>query len=119
VTADWVSLSARAGLAMEPWRMRNAVAIGTSIVRLRGRELNWLQAHIDGTGRAAYNLALMASIDEWLENPSTQTQVQLPRTRSTRRHSALSLLLRKQPEVFRATRGPAGQPHAPCRTAAT
>jgi hypothetical protein len=69
--------------------------------------LNWLQAHIDATDWAAYNMALMASMasmDEWLENPSTQTQVQLPRTRSTRRHSALSLLPRKQPEVFRATR---------------
>jgi DNA-binding CsgD family transcriptional regulator len=34
-----------------------------------GLELNWLQAHIDATGRAAYNMALMASMDEWLENP--------------------------------------------------
>jgi DNA-binding NarL/FixJ family response regulator len=34
-----------------------------------GRELNWLQAHLDATGRAAYNMALMASMDEWLENP--------------------------------------------------
>jgi DNA-binding NarL/FixJ family response regulator len=34
-----------------------------------GRELNWLQAHLDATARAAYNMALMASMDEWLENP--------------------------------------------------
>jgi DNA-binding CsgD family transcriptional regulator len=34
-----------------------------------GRELNWLKAHLDATGSAAYNMALMASMDEWLENP--------------------------------------------------
>jgi DNA-binding CsgD family transcriptional regulator len=34
-----------------------------------GRELNWLQAHLDATGRAAYNMALMESMDEWLEDP--------------------------------------------------
>ena len=34
-----------------------------------GRELDWLQAHLDATGRAAYNMALMVSMDEWLENP--------------------------------------------------
>ena len=34
-----------------------------------GRELNWLQAHLDTTGRAAYNMALVASVEEWLENP--------------------------------------------------
>jgi len=33
-----------------------------------GRELNWLQAHLDATGRAVYNMALMASMEEWLEN---------------------------------------------------
>jgi DNA-binding CsgD family transcriptional regulator len=34
-----------------------------------GRELNWLKEHLDATGRAVYNMALMASMDEWLENP--------------------------------------------------
>ena len=34
-----------------------------------GRELNWLQAHLDATGRAVYNMALMESMEEWLENP--------------------------------------------------
>jgi DNA-binding CsgD family transcriptional regulator len=34
-----------------------------------GRELNWLKAHLDATGGAVYNMALMASMDEWLENP--------------------------------------------------
>jgi DNA-binding CsgD family transcriptional regulator len=34
-----------------------------------GRELNWLKAHLDATGGAAYNMALMTSMDEWLENP--------------------------------------------------
>jgi RNA polymerase sigma factor (sigma-70 family) len=34
-----------------------------------GQELNWLQARLDATGRPVYNMALMASMDEWLENP--------------------------------------------------
>jgi DNA-binding CsgD family transcriptional regulator len=33
-----------------------------------GRELDWLGPHVDTTGHAVYNLALM-SMDEWLENP--------------------------------------------------
>ena len=33
-----------------------------------GRELNWLQEHLDATGRAVYNLALM-SMEEWLADP--------------------------------------------------
>lgn len=33
-----------------------------------GRELNWLQEHLDASGHAAYNMALMG-MDEWLENP--------------------------------------------------
>jgi len=34
-----------------------------------GRELNWLGAHLDATGRAAYNMAVMESMDEWLDDP--------------------------------------------------
>jgi RNA polymerase sigma factor (sigma-70 family) len=34
-----------------------------------GRELNWLGAHLDTTGRAAYNLDLLESMDDWLEDP--------------------------------------------------
>ncbi|HMG32019.1 MAG TPA: LuxR C-terminal-related transcriptional regulator [Jiangellaceae bacterium] len=34
-----------------------------------GRELNWLQTQLDATGRAVYNMALMESMDEWLEDP--------------------------------------------------
>lgn len=33
-----------------------------------GRELNWLKTHLCATGRAAYNMDLMA-MDEWLEDP--------------------------------------------------
>ena len=33
-----------------------------------GGNWNWLQDHLDATGRAAYNMALM-SMEEWLENP--------------------------------------------------
>ena len=33
-----------------------------------GRELNWLRAHLCASGRAAYNMDLMA-MDEWLEDP--------------------------------------------------
>jgi RNA polymerase sigma factor (sigma-70 family) len=34
-----------------------------------GRELNWLGDHLDATGRVVYNMALMESMDEWLDNP--------------------------------------------------
>ena len=34
-----------------------------------GRELNWLQAYRHDTGRPAYNMALMTSMDEWLTDP--------------------------------------------------
>ena len=33
-----------------------------------GRELNWLQEHLDASGRAVYNLALM-SMEQWLADP--------------------------------------------------
>ena len=34
-----------------------------------GRELNWMHADMAASGRAAYNMALLESMDEWLENP--------------------------------------------------
>jgi DNA-binding CsgD family transcriptional regulator len=60
---------------LDPWtgRPQCVASMGVSdrfLARYErgGRELNWLQYHLDATGRAAYNMALM-SMEEWLENP--------------------------------------------------
>jgi RNA polymerase sigma factor (sigma-70 family) len=60
---------------LDPWTGRSqcVASMGVSdsfLARYErgGRDLNWLQDHLDATGRAAYNMALM-SMEEWLENP--------------------------------------------------
>jgi len=61
---------------LDPWtgRQRCVASMGVSDSFLaryerEGRELNWSHAHLVATGRAAYNMALMGSMDEWLEDP--------------------------------------------------
>lgn len=60
---------------LDPWtgRPQCVASMGVSdsfLARYErgGRELNWLQEHLDATGHPAYNMALM-SMEEWLENP--------------------------------------------------
>jgi DNA-binding NarL/FixJ family response regulator len=61
---------------VDPWTGEEVCAGSTGVsdsfmarYEREGRELNWLQAHRHATGRAAYNMALMESMDEWLEDP--------------------------------------------------
>jgi RNA polymerase sigma factor (sigma-70 family) len=60
---------------LDPWtgRPQCVASMGVSdsfLARYErgGRELNWMQEHLDATGHPAYNMALM-SMEEWLENP--------------------------------------------------
>jgi RNA polymerase sigma factor (sigma-70 family) len=61
---------------VDPWTgLYNCVAsTGVSDAFLaryerEGREVDTMQAHRDATGRAAYNMSLVESMDEWLESP--------------------------------------------------
>ncbi len=61
---------------LDPWTGRpyRVAAAGVSDAFLAryervGREVDSLQAHLHATGGAAYNMALMESVDEWLESP--------------------------------------------------
>jgi DNA-binding CsgD family transcriptional regulator len=61
---------------LDPWtgRPHRVAAAGVSDAFLAryervGRELDSLQAHLHATGGAAYNMALMESMDEWLKDP--------------------------------------------------
>jgi DNA-binding NarL/FixJ family response regulator len=61
---------------LDPWtgRPHRVAAAGVSDAFLAryervGREVDSLQEHLHATGGAAYNMALMESMDEWLDSP--------------------------------------------------
>jgi len=61
---------------VDPWsggqrRIVSAGVSGSFLARYEraGREVDLLQVHLDATGRAAYNMALKASMEEWLADP--------------------------------------------------
>jgi RNA polymerase sigma factor (sigma-70 family) len=61
---------------VDPWsggqrRIAAAGVSGSFLARYEraGREVDSLQAHLDATGHAAYNMALKGSMEEWLADP--------------------------------------------------